>query len=319
MISIFEPPLEHIAMKKSIILPIIFITVLLSVDSFSQTSESLQINIDSLETYKTSLLKKIDMIETEIDNLKILKNEQWVNEQSSQIYVFHKDGFLYDKEGSNTEVKKVKKGTKVLFVNDLDIFFYVVSYNGSVFTAKKRWVMLQTEFQSKKLISDSIEYIAQQEDSIAIIMAEPYIFISKAGIYKSSDDWKPFIEVDIGTEVLFVKNTTIRGYTNCLIIYKDEQYYCNENNLISSKDFSKEIEDKLWREQFIIDTYGNEIAQKIFAHKIWIGMTKEMMKLSWGVPDDINRTVTANSTSEQWIYGNQYVYVDDGIVTAWQD
>lgn len=53
--------------------------------------------------------------------------------------------------------------------------------------------------------------------------------------------------------------------------------------------------------------------------KICIGMTKEEVLLSWDRPKDIHRTVTANSTHEQWIYGKQYLYFDNEILTTWQD
>lgn len=52
-----------------------------------------------------------------------------------------------------------------------------------------------------------------------------------------------------------------------------------------------------------------------------IGMTKDEVQNSlWGLPQDINKTTTANSVSEQWVYdGNRYIYFDNGIVTAIQE
>jgi len=52
-----------------------------------------------------------------------------------------------------------------------------------------------------------------------------------------------------------------------------------------------------------------------------IGMTPEMVRLSWGDPLDVNRTVTTAGTAEQWIYGTfkPFVYLTDGKVTGWQD
>lgn len=52
-----------------------------------------------------------------------------------------------------------------------------------------------------------------------------------------------------------------------------------------------------------------------------IGMTKEEVENStWGKPDSINRTVTANSIHEQWVYPNyKYLYFEDGIMTSFQD
>lgn len=48
-----------------------------------------------------------------------------------------------------------------------------------------------------------------------------------------------------------------------------------------------------------------------------VGMTAEEVRNStWGSPDDINKTVTAYGTTEQWVYGNKYIYFRDGIVTS---
>ena len=58
---------------------------------------------------------------------------------------------------------------------------------------------------------------------------------------------------------------------------------------------------------------------KIKAGIISLGMSKSDVLRAWGRPNDINRTVGDYGTSEQWVYGDQYVYFDNGIVTAWQD
>lgn len=52
-----------------------------------------------------------------------------------------------------------------------------------------------------------------------------------------------------------------------------------------------------------------------------IGMTKDDVLLTkWGKPEDINRTTTRYSVSEQWVYsGYRYIYFEDGIVTAIQE
>jgi len=52
-----------------------------------------------------------------------------------------------------------------------------------------------------------------------------------------------------------------------------------------------------------------------------IGMTAdEVLKSTWGEPNDVNRTITATTTHEQWVYGGGcYIYLDNGIVTAIQD
>jgi len=52
-----------------------------------------------------------------------------------------------------------------------------------------------------------------------------------------------------------------------------------------------------------------------------IGMTQqEVLDSSWGKPNKVNRTITANGTREQWVYDNGgYLYIDNGILTAIQN
>ena len=48
-------------------------------------------------------------------------------------------------------------------------------------------------------------------------------------------------------------------------------------------------------------------------------MTTEMVLESWGEPKDRNRSVGSWGVHAQWIYGDTYVYFENGILTSWQD
>lgn len=63
------------------------------------------------------------------------------------------------------------------------------------------------------------------------------------------------------------------------------------------------------------------IKKLIFKHSFTIGMTTDMVVLSIGFPDDINRTITAHYEHEQWVYRDydMYLYFKNGILTSWQD
>ena len=55
--------------------------------------------------------------------------------------------------------------------------------------------------------------------------------------------------------------------------------------------------------------------------KVWIGMSFRQLLYSWGAPNDINTTAVAGTKSHQLVYGGidaSYVYVEDGLVTAYQ-
>ncbi|MEN6446021.1 MAG: hypothetical protein ABFC98_08290 [Candidatus Cloacimonas sp.] len=77
------------------------------------------------------------------------------------------------------------------------------------------------------------------------------------------------------------------------------------------------------RAKRLYDKYGWDKQECINIAKgyIFMGMTKEQLITAWGRPKDINRTVTMYSTHEQWVYGDfgPYVYLEDGVVTSWQD
>jgi hypothetical protein len=66
------------------------------------------------------------------------------------------------------------------------------------------------------------------------------------------------------------------------------------------------------------------VEDAIHAGKIFVGMTADEVILSWGRPSKINATISGRGRSEQWIYrrgrigDDQYVYVDNGVVTSMQ-
>ena len=65
--------------------------------------------------------------------------------------------------------------------------------------------------------------------------------------------------------------------------------------------------------------YGSRDAERILKQLVWMGMTADQLTESWGKPQDINTTTTIGGTREQWVYSiRQYVYLEDGRVTAWQ-
>jgi hypothetical protein len=65
--------------------------------------------------------------------------------------------------------------------------------------------------------------------------------------------------------------------------------------------------------------------QHVSQNQVWIGMTAEQARESWGDPFKVNRSVYATGAHEQWVYypgGDstyaKYLYFDDGILTGIQ-
>jgi hypothetical protein len=70
----------------------------------------------------------------------------------------------------------------------------------------------------------------------------------------------------------------------------------------------------------------NETPQEISDIKnriMHVGFNDEQAELCWGYPDKVNKTTTQYGTSEQWVYyygdGTEYLYLENNIVTGWQN
>lgn len=50
-----------------------------------------------------------------------------------------------------------------------------------------------------------------------------------------------------------------------------------------------------------------------------IGMSKDLVKLTLGKPDKINRTTSGYEVDEQWVYSNSYYYFTNGRLTSFQN
>ena len=78
-------------------------------------------------------------------------------------------------------------------------------------------------------------------------------------------------------------------------------------------------------QKYIDMGFSRSEAELIAERKIRIGMSRKALIQSWGIPSDLNTTVTRYGRHEQFVYGTYtayssptYVYVDDGVVTSWQ-
>jgi hypothetical protein len=65
--------------------------------------------------------------------------------------------------------------------------------------------------------------------------------------------------------------------------------------------------------------FGAKTFSLLLNGKLQIGMSKEMVLWSWGEPDHVHTTTNANAKREQWVYDNDYLYFDNGILTTIQN
>jgi len=84
-----------------------------------------------------------------------------------------------------------------------------------------------------------------------------------------------------------------------------------------TKLFGDPFSDSFYRyDPHIRFHWPKSIWSAITAHHVLIGMNRAQARLAWGDPRDNNRTSTASSIQEQWVYNDRYLYFTDGFVTA---
>jgi hypothetical protein len=122
--------------------------------------------------------------------------------------------------------------------------------------------------------------------------------------FESGDIWKC---VDVTVEEKY--------FTLSLVLQNDkgEQIPLSVENTKNTNWVFETSQAELYKKIF-----GDENWQRVLTGKVKIGMTKEMCELSWGKPKSVNETITSGNKSEQWVYYDNYLYFDNGILTAIQ-
>jgi hypothetical protein len=71
-------------------------------------------------------------------------------------------------------------------------------------------------------------------------------------------------------------------------------------------------------------SWSTRDCERVSQHMIWIRMTAEQARESWGAPDEVNHPVYDGGVLEQWVYaggphGTVYLYFADGVLSTWAE
>lgn len=118
------------------------------------------------------------------------------------------------------------------------------------------------------------------------------------------------------SEVWFEKTDEIKDFIR---IKKQEAE--DLRNLKIEQELKAERDELAKQKKKYIRKYGEKVYKELIEGYIWIGMSKEMAIISRGYPSDINRSVGSWGVHEQWVYGNNgvYLYFENGKLSSWQD
>lgn len=138
----------------------------------------------------------------------------------------------------------------------------------------------------------------------------------EAVAYDYIDD---YLKVCIGQDCGFV--STVYIYNNSQIdgFISDKAAIEKANrdriNLAKESASIAQIENE---QKKLISKYGKEVYEKVKNGQYWLGMTKELAIVAFGVPNQINESKGAWGTHEQWVYTRIYLYFENGKLTSYQ-
>jgi hypothetical protein len=76
-------------------------------------------------------------------------------------------------------------------------------------------------------------------------------------------------------------------------------------------------EDRL---ESMISKYGKNKGKLIANGKVWVSISFQMARDSWGEPTDIQKTTVSSGTTQKWIYpDNRYLYFKNGRLDSWKE
>jgi len=272
---------------------ILIIIVLLPITSFCQELSNIQSQVDSLESINAQLKKNIDLNTKLIFQLKDKYNQIKASKENITPFYFtvtEKVKISKEQDLFSKALCSVEKGDSVKIIN-FDSDYYVINYKDITGFINHYSLPLNPTLNHFKetVLLNQLNNEKTPEGKIKIL-----------------DQLKLFnrLKNEAKNDSIFTAKARQESE-----IEKIEEQKENERN----------VKEAQIRKVALIKKYGQANGQRITDGKIWIGMTSKMAKESWGEPDDINRTVNQYNTHEQWVYGSNYLYFENGILTSWQD
>ena len=160
---------------------------------------------------------------------------------------------------------------------------------------------------------------------------EPVIGVTKGGVrlYKEKDDLTSVIRIiPAKTEVVIISN---QG--DYLQVKDGDDVGYVETSKVTINQTTPPVQQQAVRQQtvqqevvqqkpdnrmtYLENKYGKSVAARIYAGKIWKGMSTEMVKDAWGEPDKVNRVVVKSVQMEEHIYRSTWLLMEKGVLKEW--
>lgn len=112
-----------------------------------------------------------------------------------------------------------------------------------------------------------------------------------------------------------------------LLLRTQDDETCFDDVLLSTTNVAQVLRDcNVFLDSYFLEDprsmfpWSDDTWEAISAGVVFIGMSKDQARFSWGMPMDIHTTITASGRREQWVYSrSRYLYFDGESLTTIQE
>lgn len=197
------------------------------------------------------------------------------------------------------------------------------------------------EAEANYLIREKEKAVSGHKEELAIAEAEQINWekekaniiakLRASGIYDNQEVWLKYpkfdmpglskikiIHIELTREVVDYKYSNTKGvykkiFLNIVSNSRPDKLEFNCDNL------NEELLNVFYF-KYPATKWSKRVLKAIKEGNVLIGMTKDQVRASIGLPSDINRSGGTWGLHEQWVYGSSlYIYFENGRVSSWQD
>lgn len=160
------------------------------------------------------------------------------------------------------------------------------------------------EYALTATLKSSSRLFESKEDLTSVI-----IVIPSGSIVKITGSDSTYYRVVFGEDegYIFKKHATI-NQTPVLVEPVKKQEQVVNNQPVQKQDT---------RLFYLENKYGPNMAAKLYAGKIWRGMTSQMVRDSWGTPLKINKDMGSSVNREEWVYKKAFLFIENNTLVDW--
>jgi hypothetical protein len=172
-------------------------------------------------------------------------------------------------------------------------------------------IAMEQQQPQKGVTKGALRLFGERDDLTTVIMIVPNG--AEVEILRNDGDYL-LVKYEESQGFLLTEKVTIMQPTQPAI--QQQQQGVRQQQQQDQRELTLQ-EQQINRMTYLEHKYGRSIANRIYAGKIWKGMTTEMVKDAWGEPDRVNRVVVNSVAKEEMIYRGTWLLMERGKLMEW--